>query len=109
MALLSTASDQEKADAQRMLASLSEGKAAPGPEAIKLYLSAQRSGDDQARQRLDLLRQQGLSIPFASAGDATFPDSGEIIPIGKVGEEMSPGYHCHFLRPGQMWCHGGID
>ncbi len=96
-------------DAGRTLASLSEQATRPGAEAIRLYRAAQDAGDDGARQRIELLRQQGVSIPFTSNGLSSFPDTGEIVPMGRMNDERSPGYHCHFLRPGQMWCHSGLD
>lgn len=109
LAILRTASDLGNPDARRMLASLVEGAFEPGDTSLRLYLSAQALGDEVARDRLDVLRLRGVSVPFSAASGDPLPASGKIVPIGRMGEELEPGYHCHFLRPGQMWCHSGLD
>ncbi len=103
------AAERDDGPARRMLASLLEESNRPGPEALRLYLSAQRNSDERAAERLDRLREQGVAIPFALAADDGLPDAGEIVPVGRTDDPQAPGYHCHVLRAGQMWCHSGMD
>jgi TPR repeat protein len=112
LAALRSAADAGDVRAQVALGGLLDrGGAERDDEALQWYEKAARAGDRVAQRRyLDMLARPprkdaapsgGFMIRLprnADAGDALEPPA-----------DLPPGYHCHFLGHGQMWCHGGPD
>jgi TPR repeat protein len=109
---LRSAANAGDAHAQLALGSLLDrGGTERDDEALQWYEKAARSGDRVAQRRyLDMLARPARK---ASATPRSFmirlPRNSEQGDSMEQPADLPPGYHCHFLGHGQMWCHGGSD
>jgi TPR repeat protein len=112
LAALRSAANAGDAHAQLALGDLlDQGGAERDDEALQWYEKAARSGDRVAQRRyLDMLARPPRKAAAASRGFMIrLPRNADQDDPMEPPADLPPGYHCHFLGHGQMWCHGGSD
>ena len=112
LAALRAAANAGDVHAQVTLGSLLDrGEAERNDEALQWYEKAARSGDRIAQRRyMDMLDKPSRRPASPSAGFMVrLPRGMDQGDIPEAPADLPPGYHCHFLGHGQMWCHGGTD
>jgi hypothetical protein len=91
---------------------LDRGKTERDDEALLWYERAARSGNRVAQRRyMDMLAKPPRKTALPSAGFMVHLPRGAMQGdlTTETPADLPPGYHCHFLGRGQMWCHGGSD
>jgi TPR repeat protein len=112
LAALRSAAIAGGVEAQLALGSLlDQGQAERDDEALRWYEAAARAGSKVAQQRyLAMMAKPPRKASAASAGFMVrLPRNGMQGDIDGPPPDLPPGYHCHALGRGQMWCHGGTD
>jgi hypothetical protein len=99
-------------DAQLALGSLlDQGQAERDDEALRWYEAAARAGNKVAQRRyLAMMAKPPRKASAASGGFMVqLPRNGMQRDPDEPPPDLPPGYHCHVLGYGRMWCHGGTD
>jgi TPR repeat protein len=112
LSALRSAATAGDVDAQLALANLlDQGQAERDDEALRWYGQAARSGNRIARRRyMDMLAKPPGKTNVSAAGFMVhLPRDAMQGDLTEAPADLPPGYHCHFLGHGQMWCHGGVD
>lgn len=110
-ALTPAASDGD-VEAQLALAKLLEaGGRAHRDEALRWYEKAARAGNAEAQRRYMSLLARPASAPASAPPLRAFIMRSQKNPMDgdDPPPDLPPGYHCHPLGRGQLWCHGGTD